>query len=90
MDEHLSQKRMRVREKDVPYMTAEWKRAIKNKRKYGQVCPKLRSPENWENKRKWGNLATKERRKAIKEYWERKTEEIKKTQNNSSKLLNPF
>ena len=29
-------------------MTAEWKRAIKNKRKRGQAYAKLRSPENWE------------------------------------------
>ena len=37
MDEHLRKKRW-VRDKDVQYMTAEWKRAIKNKRE----------PENWE------------------------------------------
>lgn len=37
---------------------------------------KSRTPENWENKRKWRNIVTKERRKAIKEHWRLKTEEM--------------
>ena len=57
-------------------MTTEWKQAIRNKRKYAQIYAKSRTPENWENKRKWRNIATKERRKAIKDFWQEKTKEI--------------
>jgi hypothetical protein len=76
MDEHMPQKRMIVRETDVPYMTTELKQAIRNKRKYAQIYAKSRTPENWENKRKWRNIATKERRKAMKDFWQEKTKEI--------------
>ena len=58
MDEHMPQKRMTVRETDVPYMTTEWKQAIRNKRKYAQIYAKSRTPENWENKRKWRTFVT--------------------------------
>ena len=37
LDEHATRKKMRVRDKDVSYMTNEWKRAIKNKRKYAKM-----------------------------------------------------
>ena len=37
LDKHMPKKKMRVRDKDIPYMTEEWKKAIKNKRKYAQV-----------------------------------------------------
>ena len=33
VDEHMSCKRMRVREGDVAYMTTEWKEAIRRRRK---------------------------------------------------------
>ena len=88
MDEHIPQKRMRVRETDVPYMTTEWKQAIRNKRKYAQIYAKSRTPENWENKRKWRNIATKERRKAIKDFWREKTKEIAIKPRQFFKLLN--
>ena len=61
-------KKKRVRETDIPYMTAEWKKAIRNKRKYAKQFSKDRSLENYELKRKFRNIATKERRKAIKEH----------------------
>jgi hypothetical protein len=57
-------------------MTTEWKQAIRNKRKYAQIYAKSRTPESWENKRKWRNIATKERRKAIKDFWQKQTKEI--------------
>ena len=33
-------KKMRVRKKDVPYMNAEWKEAIRKKRKYAKKFSK--------------------------------------------------
>ena len=37
-EDHTPQKRMRMRAKDVPYMTADWKKAIRQKRKYTKRC----------------------------------------------------
>ena len=34
LDKHMPKKKMRVRQKDVPYMTDDWKMAIRKKRKY--------------------------------------------------------
>ena len=61
IDKHMPTKKMRVREKNIPYMTEDWKKAVKNKRKYARLFARSRTPENWELKRKWRNLATKER-----------------------------
>ena len=44
--EHTPLKKMRVREKDVPYMNPGWKRAIRKKRKYAQTYSKDWTPEN--------------------------------------------
>ena len=68
---------MRFREKDVPYMTKEWKNAIREKRRFSKLFAKNRTEENWEQKRKWRNEATKLRRKAIKKYRSEKSEHLK-------------
>lgn len=36
MDKLMPRRRMRVKERVVPYMTAQWKEAIRNKRKYAK------------------------------------------------------
>ena len=38
---------------------------------------KNKTTENYELKKKFRNLATKERRKAIKEFWMKKTDDLK-------------
>lgn len=79
VEEHLPLKRKRVRNKDVPFMNYEWKKAIREKRKCAKKYAKNKTKElNWEEKRKWRNLATKERRKAIKKYWSEKSDELNK------------
>ncbi|KAL9964953.1 hypothetical protein ACROYT_G028670 [Oculina patagonica] len=90
LDKHMPKKKMRVRQKDVPYMTEKWKMAIRNKRKYAQMFAQNRSLENWELKRKWRNLATKERRRAIKAYWAQKSEELRKKPRDFYKTFKPF
>ncbi|PFX12946.1 putative RNA-directed DNA polymerase from transposon BS [Stylophora pistillata] len=70
-------------------MTNEWKRAIKNKRKYAQTYARNRSPETWELKRKWRNIATRERRKAIKDYWAQKSSELKTRPRDLFQTFNP-
>lgn len=64
-NQHAPIKRKRVREKDIPYTTQEWKSALRNKRKYAKKFAEDRTAENLELKRKYRNIATRERRKAI-------------------------
>ena len=58
---------MRVRSREVEYMTPEWKTAIRMERKYTKKFGKDPSQENLINKNKWRNTATKLRRRAIKD-----------------------
>ena len=89
-DDHVPIKRKRVREKDIPYMTLEWNQAIRNKRKYAILFSKNRTPENFELKKKYRNIATHERRIAIKAYWNRKSEESKTNSLDFFKIFKPF
>ena len=69
VDDHLPFKKMRVRDKDVPYMTTGWKQAIRAKRRATVKYKNHPTQENWENKKKCRNEATRQRRLAIKEHW---------------------
>ena len=71
-------------------MTAEWKQAIRNKRKYAVHFAKSRTVENLEMKKKYRNIATQERRKAIKAYWHKKSEELKSRPNEFFNAFRPF
>eukprot|EP00794_Sanderia_malayensis_P018501 gene18501-20356_t len=90
IDDRMPWKRMRVRERDVPYMTTEWKKAIRKKRKYAREFSKNRSDENLALKRKWRNEATRQRRKAIKEYWDKKALDLKSNPGAFFKVFKPF
>ena len=48
LDEVAPVKSMRVRDKDVPYMTSKWKSAIRAKRKATSKYLKNKTQENWE------------------------------------------
>ena len=93
LDEHQPFKKLRVRAQDVPYMTSEWKRAIRNKRKFSKQFSKNRTQLNLELKNKWRNEATKLRRKSIKSYWQKvcnnlNSNPIKKFYNTFNPFLN--
>ena len=90
LNKHAPFKKKRVREKDIPYMTDAWKKAIRNKRKYAILFAKDRTPENFELKRRFRNIATKERRKAIKAYWQKTSDELKSKPRNFYKTFRPF
>ena len=47
VDKHALIKWKRVREKDTPFMTPEWKQAIRDKRKFAIFFAKNRTPENF-------------------------------------------
>ena len=90
VDAHAPPRKKRVREIDVPYMTLEWKNAIRRKRKYAQLYAKNKTTENYELKTMYRNLATKERRKAIKEFWMKKTDDLKQNHGNFSRHFDRF
>ena len=74
LEEFAPCKRMKVRDKDVPYMTTQWKQAIRAKRKAKSKFLKNKTRENWELRRKARNEATRQRRIAIKSYWQQKVD----------------
>ena len=90
VEKHMPTKRMRFRKVDVPYMTPEWKRAIKMKRKFAKQYAQSRTEENWELKRIWRNKAAGYRRKAIKEYWKQKADDLKAKPSEFYKTFRPF
>ena len=59
-------------------MTKEWKMAIGNKRKYAPLFAQNRTLETGSQKRKWRNLASKEKRRAIKAHWAQISDELKR------------
>ena len=81
---------MRVRDKDVLYMTPEWKSAIRAKQKANAKYLKNKTPETWELRHKTRNEATKQRRIAIKNYWKLKAADLKSNPRDFFKTFKPF
>ena len=48
---HMPTKKMPIRAQDVPYMTKEWKGAIRAKRRVARKYLKEQTSENWEARR---------------------------------------
>ena len=84
---HAPTRRKRMWENDVPYMTSDWKKAFRKKRLFAKLYTKDKTEEKFELKRKYRNLATKECKKAIKQFWKMKSEKIRETQGTSSTLF---
>ena len=63
IDEHLPAKKMRVRAKDVPHMTTNWKNAIRAKRRALANYLNNKSDLNWEN---YANVETRQPGKDVK------------------------
>ena len=57
--ENLPLKKMRVRAKDVPYMTTNWKNAIRAKKALANYF-KDKSDSNWDKLRKCRNEVTRQ------------------------------
>ncbi|PFX12956.1 putative RNA-directed DNA polymerase from transposon X-element [Stylophora pistillata] len=90
LDKVAPVKRMRVRDKDVPYMTSHWKSAIRAKRKVNDKYLQNKTPENWELRRKARSEATRQRRTAIKQYWNKMSNDLKKSPKAFFKTFKPF
>ena len=72
----------------LTYMTSEWKKAIRNKRKYAvQFAKKKSTKEDFELKT-YRNIASKDRREAITAYWGKKSVRCMKTPLRSIKPFN--
>ncbi|KAL9977046.1 hypothetical protein ACROYT_G014409 [Oculina patagonica] len=89
-DENLPLKKMRVRAKDVPYMTTNWKNAIRAKRRALATYQNDKSDSNWDELRKWRNEATRQRRIAIKSYWKGKSDHLKENPADFYRTFMPF
>ena len=87
IDENLPSKKMKVRAEDVPYMTTNWKNAIRAKRKALANYYWDKSNSNWDKLRKCRNEATRQRRRAIKSYWRKKSNHLKE---NPADFYRPF
>ena len=74
---HMPTKKMRVRAQDVPYMTKEWKGAIRAKRRAARKYLKEQTSENWEARRITRNEATGLWRKAIRTSWKEQATKLK-------------
>ena len=90
INDHAPLKKMRVRAKDVPYMTLEWKKAIRKKRRYAKRYARNPTEENRELIKTWRNIATRLRRRAIKEYWNKKADDLKTNPKNFYNVFKPF
>lgn len=90
MDSHMPLKKMRVRERDVPYITREWKEAIRKKRKFAKKHRKLKTEESFQQMKHWRNESTRLRRRAIKNYWREKATDLKDNPRSFYKTFLPF
>ena len=90
LDKHMPIKKMRVRERDEPYMTSEWKEAIRTKRKYAKLHSRYQTEESGELMRKWRNNATRIRRKAIKQYRRERSEDRRTNPRSFFRTFTPF
>ena len=77
MHRHMPIKTMRFKDKDVPYITKQWRNAIKERRKYAKHYAKNKTEDNWRLKTKYRNITTSERRRAIKKYWNEISNELR-------------
>ena len=90
LQEHLPMKKMKVRAKDVPYMTLAWNYAIRAKRQFAKRYSINKTPQNLEPKRKWRNEATRQRRIAIKQYWKEVLHDLKSNPKKFFQTFKPF
>jgi len=78
-------RKKRVRERDVCFMSKlEWKAAIRIQRKYD------RTPENFELRKRYRDMATRERRRALIAYWYKKSKEMKSKPHDFFDTFLPF
>ena len=83
-------KKMKVGRHNTPYMTDEWKRAIRTKQKAFKLYRRNKNLENWESLRILRNNCIRLRRKAIREYWSNQSNSLKAIPRHFYKMFIPF
>ena len=73
LDEHAPLKHIHIRGKQVPYMTEEWRKAIRHRNKLWRIFRRERTDENYEQYKCQRNKCTSLRHKAIREHFRRKS-----------------
>ena len=73
LNEHAPIKQTMIRGNQVPYMTEQWRRAIRHRNKLWKKFTRNRTDENYEAYKTQRNTCTSLRRKAIKQHFARKT-----------------
>ena len=77
INDHAPLRKMRFCAVDVPYMTLEWKKAIRKNGRHVKGYARNPTEENRELIKKWRNNATRLRRRAIIEHWSKKADDLK-------------
>lgn len=90
LDEHAPIKQVQVRGNQVPYMNDEWRRAIRRRNHFWNIFSRIRSDANYAAYKKQRNLCTSLRRKAIKGYFTKRSEEISQDPRNFWNTFRPF
>ena len=73
LNEHAPIKQTMIRGNQVPYMTEQWRRAIRHRNKLWKKFTRNRTDANYEAYKTQRNTCTSLRRKAIKQHFVRKT-----------------
>ena len=90
LDRHMPIKKLRVRERDAPFIIREWRAAIREKRKYAKCHKKLQTDEIDQLRKKWRNIATSIRRKSIKQNWRERFDDLRTNPRTFFKTFTPF
>ena len=74
LDEHAPLKEFHVRGNQVPYMTEEWRKAIRYRNRLWKILTRDRTDNNYERYKAQRNTCTSLRRKAIREFFSKKAQ----------------
>ena len=74
LGEHAPLKQVRIRGNQVPFMNEQWRKAIRQKNRLWKRFIRERTDTNYELYKRQGNICTSLRRKAIKTFFDKKSE----------------
>ena len=69
LGEHAPIKQIHIRGKQVPFMSEEWRKAIRHRSKLWRIFRRELTDENYEQYKRQRNKCTSLRRKAIREHF---------------------
>ena len=89
-NEHAPIKQFHIRGGQLPYMTPEWRRAIRHRNRLWNIYRKSKTEPNWLAYKRQRNLCTSLRRKAITGYFRYKTNNLSSDPREFWKLFGPL